>query len=66
LNEDIAGHLTPKLALPLTKENDRKFSIVETNIRSPTKKEFKFSPRLGNYPHLRLQNITPLRKRDEG
>ena len=70
LNEDIAGHLTPKLALPLTKENDRKFSVVETNVQqqqlSSTKKEVKFSPRLGNYPHLRIQNLTPLRKRDEG
>lgn len=69
LNEDIAGHLTPKLAFPLTKENDRKFSVVETQLQqlhSPIKKEVKFSPRLGNYPHLRLQNITPLRKRDEG
>jgi len=57
LNEDIAGHLTPKLALPPTKENDRKFSVVETQLQqlhSPIKKDVKFSPRLSNYPHLRL------------
>jgi len=57
LNEDIAGHLTPKLPMNIPKEYDRKFSVIDTNLhqlRIPVKKEIKMSPRLGNYPHLRF------------
>ena len=55
LNEYIAGHLSPSA---FDKEYDRKYSIVDTTgiqqLYGPARKEIKFSPRLGNYPHLRL------------